>query len=84
MPMGIFWHCIIDPCRGLSVPNVRTCHVAPATISCTTCPPFVVCTLPDPLWWCHDAWAAGLTDHVWTLREVLLFHVPPRPQPVGV
>jgi len=26
------------------------------------------------------AMAAGLTDHVWTLREVLLFRVPPRPQ----
>src|SRR5712691_11816359 len=30
------------------------------------------------------AMAAGLTDHVWTLREVLLFRVPPWPQPVGV
>src|SRR2546422_10785723 len=30
------------------------------------------------------AMAAGLTDHVWTLREVLLFHVPPWPQPAGV
>jgi hypothetical protein len=28
--------------------------------------------------------AAGLTDHVWTLREVLLLLVPPWPQPVGV
>jgi hypothetical protein len=27
------------------------------------------------------AMAAGLTDHIWTLREVLLFRVPPRPQP---
>jgi IS1 family transposase len=30
------------------------------------------------------AMAAGLTNHVWTLREVLLFRVPPWPQPVGV
>jgi hypothetical protein len=30
------------------------------------------------------AMAAGLTDHVWPLREVLLFRVPPWPQPVGV
>jgi len=30
------------------------------------------------------AMAAELTDHVWTLREVLLFRVPPWPQPVGV
>jgi len=30
------------------------------------------------------AMAAGLTDHVWTLREVLCFRVPPWPQPVGV
>ena len=30
------------------------------------------------------AMAAGLTDHVWTLREVLLFRVPPWPQPVRV
>jgi IS1 family transposase len=30
------------------------------------------------------AMAAGLTDHVWTLRDVLLFRVPPWPQPVGV
>ncbi len=25
--------------------------------------------------------AAGLTDHVWTLREILLYRVPPWPQP---
>jgi IS1 family transposase len=30
------------------------------------------------------AMAAGLTDHVWSLREVLLFRVPPWPQPAGV
>jgi hypothetical protein len=30
---------------------------------------------------CSPAMAAGLTDHVWTLREVLLFRVPPWPQP---
>src|SRR4029450_10597640 len=30
------------------------------------------------------AMAAGLTEHVWTLREVLLFRVPPWPQLVGV
>jgi IS1 family transposase len=30
------------------------------------------------------AMAAGLTDHVWTLREVLLFRVPPWPQPAMV
>src|ERR1700704_1142541 len=29
------------------------------------------------------AMAAGLTDHVWTLREVLLFRVPPWPQPAA-
>jgi hypothetical protein len=27
------------------------------------------------------AMAAGLTDHVWTRREVLRFRVPPWPQP---
>jgi len=30
------------------------------------------------------AMAAGLTEHVWTLREMLLFRVPPWPQPAGV
>jgi IS1 family transposase/transposase-like protein len=30
---------------------------------------------------CTPAMAAGLTDRVWTLREVLLFRVPPRLQP---
>src|SRR2546429_2916083 len=30
------------------------------------------------------AMAAGLTDRVWTLREVLLYRVPPWPQPAGV
>jgi IS1 family transposase len=30
------------------------------------------------------AMAAGLTNHVWTLREVLLFRVPPWPQPAGL
>jgi hypothetical protein len=30
------------------------------------------------------AMAAGLTDHVWTLREMLLFRVPPWPQPAEV
>jgi transposase-like protein/IS1 family transposase len=29
---------------------------------------------------CTPAMAAGLTDHLWTLREVLLFRVPPWPQ----
>jgi hypothetical protein len=33
---------------------------------------------------CTPAMAAGLTDRVWTLREVLRFRVPPWPQPVGV
>jgi IS1 family transposase len=33
---------------------------------------------------CMLAMAVGLTDHVWTLREVLLFRVPPWPQPAGV
>ena len=28
--------------------------------------------------------AAGLTDHVWTLREMLRFRVPPWPQPAEV
>jgi IS1 family transposase len=30
------------------------------------------------------AMAAGLTDYVWTLRKVLLFRIPPRPQPQRV
>ena len=30
------------------------------------------------------AMAAGLTDRVWTLREVLMFRVPPWPQSAGV
>ena len=30
------------------------------------------------------AMAAGLTDRVWTLREVLMFRVPPWPQPQAV
>jgi hypothetical protein len=30
------------------------------------------------------AMAAGLTEHVWTPREVLCFRVPPWPHPVGV
>jgi IS1 family transposase len=33
---------------------------------------------------CTPAMAAGLTDHVWTLREVLLYRVPPWPQPQSV
>jgi hypothetical protein len=33
---------------------------------------------------CTPAMAAGLTDHVWTLREVRRFRVPPWPQPAGV
>jgi hypothetical protein len=32
---------------------------------------------------CAPAIAAGLTDRVWALREVLLFRVPPWPQPQG-
>jgi IS1 family transposase len=36
--------------------------------------------------WCLQtpAMAARLTDHVWSLREVLLFRVPPWPQPAGL
>jgi IS1 family transposase len=30
------------------------------------------------------AMAAGVTDHVWTLKEVLMFRVPPWPQPHAV
>jgi hypothetical protein len=30
---------------------------------------------------CTPAMAAGLTDHVWSLNEVLRFRVPPWPQP---
>jgi IS1 family transposase len=30
---------------------------------------------------CTPAMSVGLTDRVWTLREVLLYRVPPRPQP---
>jgi IS1 family transposase len=33
---------------------------------------------------CTPAMAAGLTDHVWSLREVLKFRVPPWPQLHGV
>ena len=33
---------------------------------------------------CTPAMAAGLTDHVWTLKEVLFYRVPPWPQPAGV
>ncbi len=33
---------------------------------------------------CTPAMAAGVTDHVWTLREVLLYRVPPWPQPHAV
>jgi IS1 family transposase len=30
---------------------------------------------------CTPAMAVGLTDHVWTMRELLVFRVPPWPQP---
>jgi hypothetical protein len=30
------------------------------------------------------AMAAGLTDHVWSLKEVLFYRVPPWPQPQTV
>jgi IS1 family transposase len=33
---------------------------------------------------CTPAIAAGLTDHVWSLKEVLLYRVPPWPQPQTV
>ena len=33
---------------------------------------------------CTPAMAAGLTDHVWTLQEVLMFRVPPWPHPHAV
>src|SRR5215813_4687100 len=33
---------------------------------------------------CMPAMAVGLTDHVWSLREVLRFRVPPWPQPQTV
>ena len=33
---------------------------------------------------CTPAMAAGLTDHVWSLKEILLFRVPPWPQPQTV
>ena len=33
---------------------------------------------------CTPAMAAGLTDRVWSLKEVLLYRVPPWPQPQTV
>src|SRR5215831_13276782 len=33
---------------------------------------------------CTPVMTAGLTDHVWTLKEVLMFRVPPWPQPHAV
>jgi hypothetical protein len=33
---------------------------------------------------CTPAMAAGVTNHVWTLKEVLLYRVPPWPQPQTV
>jgi hypothetical protein len=33
---------------------------------------------------CTPAMAAGLTEHVWSLREVLCYRVPPWPQPQTV
>jgi hypothetical protein len=33
---------------------------------------------------CTPAMAAGLTEHVWSLKEVLLYRVPPWPQPQTV
>ena len=33
---------------------------------------------------CTPAMAAGLTDHVWSLQEVLMFRVSPWPQPQTV
>ena len=33
---------------------------------------------------CMPAMAAGLTHHIWSLREVLLYRVPPWPQPQAV
>lgn len=37
-------------------------------------------------WWrpCTPALAAGLTDHVWSWKEVLMLRVPPWPQPQTV
>ena len=32
-------------------------------------------------WPCTPAMAAGVTDHVWSLKDVLLYRVPPWPQP---
>jgi hypothetical protein len=31
-------------------------------------------------WLCPPAMVAGLTDHVWSLQEVLCYRVPPWPQ----
>jgi hypothetical protein len=33
---------------------------------------------------CTPAMAAGVTDHVWMLKEVLFYRVPPWPQPQTV
>jgi len=33
---------------------------------------------------CMPAMAAGLTDRVWSLREVVMYRVPPWPQPQGL
>ena len=48
--------------------------------------------LPEPMDWRESgkrwrqrtpAMAAGVTDYMWSLREVLMFRVPPWPQPLA-
>ncbi len=68
------FHCYYNFC----LPHASVCQPLPQ-------PESTYGTGPATQWRpCTPAKAAGLTDHVWTLREVLLFRVLPWPQPAGV
>ena len=44
-------------------------------------PAMTAMLIPGQLWRpCTPAMAAGVTDHVWSFKEVLLYRVPPWPQ----
>ena len=70
------------PCTTCTI--ISACRMpACASLCRSLCPPRAWARLRcgGPV---RQRWPLGLTDQVWTLREVLLFRVPPWPQPAEV
>ena len=92
---GAMLHWLVEAAEQLRVFSASFCMMSTcASCNSMSCMPYSVRSKPVRLartrrsrvWsarppGCGRRWRPSLTDHVWTLKEVLLYRVPPWPQP---